>query len=178
MKLHSDQKNELDPRDRERWQQELATRSTDHDGDDHERVFAFRCGNEWFAIDPTNVLQVDRMPVIHSIPDRPEALAGLINLRGVVTLCFSLKEILQCAPGPEAKTPLLLTLAQDGWQVGCQIDEAISIISFSSSATTPPPATLEAVASCHVTQLFSFNGHNVACLDADLLFNTFKKVAQ
>lgn len=169
---------QLDPVDRETWLHELAAPRNENITRGHSRLFAFRCGGEWFAIDPHAVVLVEPMPPVHSIPHRPKILAGAVNLRGAVTLCFSLKEALQCAPGPESGQPLLLALQHDGWQVACRADEASGIISFDPETLTPPPATLAAAGSRHITGLFTLKGRSIACLDTKRLFNTFEETVR
>lgn len=168
---------ELDEEDRKEWQRELAAAKDEYEKQQHVRLFAFRCGNEWYAIDPTKVIMIDAMPDIHTLPHRPESLAGMINLRGVVTLCFSLNKILKCANSPGTDTPVLLALEHNNWQVGCLTDEALGIVTFIPSEATPPPSTLGSEQSHHVCKQFSVQGRSFACINADALFHTFREVA-
>lgn len=167
---------EPDSCDRQRWQEELAAPQDEARGRSGIRLFVFRCGGEWFGIDPKTVVLTDPLPPVHTVPHRAKALAGVVNLRGAVTLCFSLEEALQCSPGPASARPMLLALAYDGWQITCRVDEASGIFSFDPDTVTAPPATLSA--GRHVTGLFSEGGRSIARLDPEQLFNTLKEAAR
>ena len=160
--------------DRERWRSEIAATLPTTDDDDRLVLFVFRVGGERFGIEPAHVELAAPLPGIHSIPHRGASIAGVVNVRGAVTLCFSLADVLGCASGPSATRPMLLVLNHGGWRVACRVDDAEGVSSFARSDLQAPPATLQAADHTHVKGILeSGNGPGVGWLDVASLFEAF-----
>jgi len=165
---------ESDAADRERWRAELAAIPSATRRRERLVLFLFRVGKERFAIEPAHIELAAPLPGIHSIPHRRESLAGAINVRGSVTLCFSLANILGCSPGTPSDSPMILVLMRHAWRVACRVDACEGMAEFEPSALHPPPATLLAAARTHLKGIFSSGeGPDVAWLDVDSLFGAF-----
>jgi len=165
--------------DRERWRSEIA--AVPPAASDHDRLvlFVFRVGGERFGIRPAHVEHAAPLPGIHSIPHRGVSVAGAVNVRGTVTLCFSLADVLGCAPGPAASRPMLILLSHGGWRVACRVDDTEGVTAFPQSSLRPPPATLHAGGRARVKGIFeSENGSGVGWLDAASLFEAFDAAAR
>lgn len=160
--------------DRERWRSEIAEVPPSSNNDGRLVLFVFRVGGERFGIEPAHVELAVPMPGLHSVPHRGVSVAGVVNVRGTVTLCFSLADLLACAAGPSAGRPMLLVLARGGWRVACRVDAAEGVSSFAQSDLQPPPSTLQAAKRSHVKGIFeSGNGVGIGWLDAGSLFDAF-----
>lgn len=168
---------EPEPGEREQWQKKLAEPVGENRTREALRRFVFRAGCEWFGLDPAMLLFAAPLPLVHTVPFRPEGLAGVVNVRGRVTLCFFLEKILQCAPGPTTDRPMMLALEQAGWQVACRIEEAKGVRLFDPTAIVPPPATLP-FNSRHVTGICNDGKRNVALLDPERLFTALEEAAR
>ena len=165
--------------DRERWRSQVAAEppSASHEG--QLALFVFRVGGERFGIEPAHVELAAPLPGIHSIPHRGVSVAGVVNVRGTVTLCFSLADVLGSSSGPDMDRPMLLVLAHRGWRVACRVDEAEGMASFVQSGLQPPPVTLQAAGRAHVRGIFeSETGPGVGWLDVDSLFGAFDAAAR
>lgn len=170
---------EPDAADRERWRAELAAPPPAVRDDGRIILFLFRIGSERFGIEPAHLDLALPAAAGHSIPHRSPALAGVVNVRGTVALCFSLADILGSLPGPAPASPMLLVLAHKGWRVACRVDAAEGVSGFERSALRPPPATLLAGARPHVKGIFPAGDNpDVAWLDAASLFTAFDAAAR
>jgi chemotaxis signal transduction protein len=170
---------EPDAADRERWRQELAAPPAAACDDGRVVLFLFRVGGERFGIEPSFLDLALPAAACHSIPHRSPALAGVVNIRGTVTLSFSLTDILGSLAGPASSSPMLLVLAHNGWRVACRVDVAEGVCGFERSALRPPPATLPEGTRPHVKGIFpSEENPDVAWLDARSLFAAFDAAAR
>lgn len=172
---HQSRNRMLEPEDRERWLEELAVPRDEKRNRQSAKSFVFRCGDEWFGLDPVAVVSVAPMSPVHSIPNRPPGLAGVVNYRGAITLCFSLEKLLQCNTDSASGQGMLLALRHNDWLIACVVDEVAGMVAYDSSEMKPPPATLSGGAAGRVAGLFSSQGRSIACLDVVSLFNTFKE---
>jgi len=169
---------EPDAADRERWRASLAEipASAEHTG--LVPLFVFRVGEERLGIEPRHVELAVPMPVLHSIPHRGAELAGVVNVRGAVTLCFSIADILGIPPGPAVPRPMLLVLVQPGWRVACRVDFSEGILEFDRSALMPVPSTLQATGRRHVKGIFPAEPGDVRWIDAGTVFEAFDAAAR
>lgn len=164
--------------DREAWRAQLAmppaVRSTGL-----VTLFVVRCGDERIGLDPAVVGLVMPEGVTHSIPHRGAALAGLANVRGALTLCFSLRHLLGCDREAESGQGMWMVLQHRGWRVACRIDAAIGMRAYDPNSRVEVPATMRTPATARVAAMFPDPQiGDVAWLDADSLFNAFENVAR
>lgn len=160
--------------DRERWRSEIAAPPPAASNEGRLALFVFRVGSERFGIEPVHVELAAPLPVIHSLPHRGAAVAGVVNVRGTVTLCFSLADVLGSAPGPSADRPMLIVLAHEGWRVAVRVDDAENVSSFAQASLQATPSTLQASGHTHVKGVFeSSDGAGVGWLDVHSLFAAF-----
>jgi len=169
---------EIDAADRERWRQELALPLVDDRKSDWVTLFVFRVGAEWFGLDPMVLDLAEPMPKLHSLPHRGPVIAGVVNVRGTVSLCFSLEQVLSCLKGNVSPSPLMLVLSYQGWRVACKIEEAAGMVKFKKELLHPVPSTLAASRQRHIHGLFDWKSHGVGWIDAALLFQTFEEGAR
>lgn len=170
---------EPDAAERERWRVDLAKAAagTRHVG--RVVLFVFRVGAERFGIEPAYLELAAPMPKLHSVPHRGAALAGVVNVRGAVTLCFSLPVILGAAPGQPTTRPMLLVLAKGGWRAACQVDAAEGVADLEYASLRAVPATLHAAGRAKVKGIFpAKTGPDIAWLEADALFEAFDGAAR
>lgn len=168
---------EPDAGDRERWRTEIAAPPAVPNEDGRLVLFVFRVGGERFGIEPAHMELAAPLPGVHSIPHRGQALAGVVNVRGTITLCFSLADILGSAQGPATERPMMLVLSHRGWRVACRVDAAEGVSGFAQSDLQPPPATLRPAGRSHVKGIFH-SENEIAWLDASSLFEAFDAAAR
>jgi chemotaxis-related protein WspD len=169
---------ELDWCDRQRWRQQLAAPLVDEQTGQLVKLFVFRAGGEWLGIEPSAVVLTEPMPPVHSVPQRGQALVGVVNVRGSVTLCFSIADALHCLSGPVSVRPMMVVLVYEGWKVACRVDDVAGIRSFDRDTLAEPPATLACAATRHVLGMFQADKVSVAWLDRQKLFHTLQEAAR
>ncbi len=168
-----------DSSDRERWRAELATPPPSVHQNHRLVLFLFRVGNARYGIEPSCIELAAPLSTLHSMPHRSASLAGVVNVRGTVTLCFSLSHILSSSISPPSPRPMLLVLTHHGWRVACQVDEAVGVAEFERTSLLPVPATLDATSRAHVKGMFAIeSGHDIGWLDAESLFKAFDAAAR
>jgi chemotaxis-related protein WspD len=85
---------EAPPQYVEEWTQRIAEADTTAAADEFS-VLVFRMGDEWLAFDTHDVAEVVEIRPIRRVPNRTNGiLLGLVNIRGELQLCVSLRELL------------------------------------------------------------------------------------
>ena len=165
------------------WTQTLAEEKDEDEAEDALSVLIFRLGREWLAL-PTHVCQeVAEMRPIHILPHRSgPVLLGLVNIRGQIRLCVSLRELLGLEPADDSgrtthhKNPRCLVViarGRDHWVL--LVDEIYGVQRFHHSAVRDAPVTV-AKATPGLTQgVIAWQEKGVGYLDDELLFLALRK---
>ncbi len=165
------------------WTQALAEEKDEDQTEDALSVLIFRLGREWLAL-PTHVCQeVAEMRPIHILPHRSgPVLLGLVNIRGQIRLCVSLRELLGLEPADDSgrtthhKNPrCLVVIARDRDHWVLLVDEIYGVQRFHHSAVRDAPVTV-AKATPGLTQgVIAWQEKGVGYLDDELLFLALRK---
>jgi chemotaxis-related protein WspD len=144
----------------------------------------FRVGAEWLALTAGALRYVGESRPIHSLPHRrSQAVLGVVNVRGVLTLAASLAELLHIdasAPvaantGARIATPRLLVTEWDGEMTAFPVDDVEGVAYFGADELLPAPATLAHAAGRNVRGVFPWRGRSVGVLEPDALFGALTR---
>jgi chemotaxis-related protein WspD len=143
-------------------------------------VVIFRVGTEWLALPATVFKEVAADRLVHSLPHRRNAtLLGLVNIRGELLVCASLRHILGVELGAAlASIPRMLVIQQNGDRTVCPVDEVHGIERLQVQTLKPVPATLSTAAITYTRGVLSWRQRSVGVLDAELLFHILNRSFQ
>ncbi len=154
---------------RDEWARELAEPPTESHRGTEFSVLVFRLGDEWFSVLSSSVVEVTPIPAIHRVPHRG---AGLVNVRGRVTVCADLGDLLGPLGGSAKPEPRLVVLRHGNWNFATVVDAVDGVHRISSADLAPPPPPN---AARHFTvDLWFLGGRSVARLDESRLFSAVK----
>jgi chemotaxis-related protein WspD len=143
-------------------------------------VVIFRVGTDWLALPAPIFKEVAGDRLIHSLPHRRNGtLLGLVNIRGELLVCASLRHILGVEIGvASGSTHRMLVIQQSGDRTVCPVDEVHGIERFQMQTLKPVPATLRTAAMTYTRGVLSWRQRSVGVLDAELLFHTLNRSFQ
>ena len=98
---------------------------TDEVSDDIEQqplFLAFQVGRESYLISVHSIAEVIRIPKIVPVPDVPEYLVGVVNLRGRVVPIVDLARRFGLPPPPENARPVIIVVESGGEPVGLLVE--------------------------------------------------------
>jgi chemotaxis-related protein WspD len=165
------------------WTQALAEAKDEDQAEDTLSVLIFRLGREWLAL-PTHICQeVAEMRPIHILPHRSgPVLLGLVNIRGQIRLCVSLRELLGLEPGDDSgrtmnhKNPrCLVVIAGDSDHWVLLVDEIHGIQRVHLSAIREAPVTVAKAVPRLTKGVIDWQDTGVGYLDDGLLFLALRK---
>lgn len=161
----------LPPEWREEWSRELAQPLVTKAATDIATVLVFRIGAEWFSLPAASVVEISHVPAIHRVPHRQHA--GVVNVRGRVTVCVDLPALLEPLTGAAATDERLVVLQHRDWVFAAKVDAVDGVHRLESHAVEPPPPPADSHR--FVSGLWTLAGRSVACLDAQKLFTAAKE---
>jgi chemotaxis-related protein WspD len=142
------------------------------------RVFIFRLGDEWLALNTGVFAEVIELVSPHSVPHRTNAIfKGLVNVHGELQLCISLKGLLGIegqVEGQEKETVykrmVVIRREEQIWVF--PVDEIHGIHRLDPQSLQNIPVGLSRRARDYCRAIFEWEGNSVVFLDEALVFAT------
>jgi Chemotaxis signal transduction protein len=146
-------------------------------------VGIFRLSDEWLALPAALFKEVTQISVTHTLPHRSNnILIGLVNIRGEIQLCISLKALLGLEVADTSRQNISLVVYQrmvvverEGSRWVFAVDEIYGIHHILSEQLGNVPATVSQGPETYTKGILSWQGQSVCYLDDDLLFYTLNK---
>jgi chemotaxis-related protein WspD len=143
-------------------------------------LLIFRIAAEWLALPSSIFKEIASDRLIHSLPHRRnQTLLGVVNIRGELLVCTSLKHVLGVDTAiVAADVPRMLVVQQNGDRAVCPVDEVHGIERFGPQDLKRAPVTLAGAAVTYTKAVLFWKRRSVGVLDADLLFHAFNRSLQ
>jgi purine-binding chemotaxis protein CheW len=130
-------------------------------------VVGFRVGRETYGVPITNLHEIVRVPQITAVPDAPDYLEGVINLRGKIVSVLDLrKRFGKPAPTLDRRTRILV-VEHKNRLVGMIVDAASEVLKIPEADVEPAPAMMQEGGLDCVTGLGKYQGRLIILLDID-----------
>ncbi|BBO79237.1 chemotaxis protein CheW [Desulfosarcina widdelii] len=105
-----------------------------------QQLVGFVIGEELFGVDILTVQEIIRDATITPIPDAPDFLEGVINLRGSIIPVIDLRKRLKLVRIEDLKTdPWIVILAVEGRMTGFVVDRVTKVLTVPDASIKPPP---------------------------------------
>ena len=122
----------------------MAERRRDEHLDDADQeglmqLVGFMIGAEQFGVDILNVQEIIRTPRITTVPNSPDFVEGVINLRGDIIPVVDLRKRLNIFTDKSAKRIWVVILDVDGKVVGFIVDRVTEVLKVNEDKVEPPP---------------------------------------
>lgn len=128
-------------------------------------IVGFRVGRETYGVPITSLHEIVRVPEITAVPDSPEFMEGVINLRGKIVSVIDLRKRLGESNVVPARGNRILVVEHKGRLAGLIVDSATEVLKIPADNVEPSP-DVGAEAGLHcVTGLGKHNGRLIVLLD-------------
>jgi purine-binding chemotaxis protein CheW len=128
-------------------------------------IVGFRIGRESYGVPITSLHEIVRVPEITAVPDAPDYMEGVINLRGKIVSVLDLRKRLGETQVVSNKRNRILVVEHKGRLSGLIVDSASEVLKIPGTDVEPPPTEfLEGGLNC-VTGLGKYQGRLIVLLD-------------
>lgn len=109
------------------------------------QLCTFFLGSQMYGIDVQSVQEVIRYQQMTDIPLAPEAVCGLINLRGQIVTAIDLRKRLKLPALPEGQLPMNVVVRSEDGAVSLLVDQIGDVQESDQENFESPPETLQGV---------------------------------
>jgi purine-binding chemotaxis protein CheW len=142
------------------------------EGSELLQLVSFILGNEEFGVDILNVQEINRIMQITKVPNAPDYVEGVINLRGRVIPVIDLR----CKLGMEKKKPdkntRIIVIEIKGRTVGFIVDAVKEVIRIPENITEEPPEITTGVNSEFIKAVGKLEDRLLILIDLDKILFT------
>ncbi|HEY6128686.1 MAG TPA: chemotaxis protein CheW [Candidatus Acidoferrum sp.] len=144
------------------------------------QVVGFRIGEETFGVRIGSVREIVRVPEITSVPNAPDTIEGVINLRGKIIPVMDLRKRFGQSEIQQEKKNRILVVELDNKLVGLIVNSASEVLKIPPSEIESPGSVFADSESGYVTGVGKLKGRLVILLDISKLLHRpeFKKLEE
>jgi purine-binding chemotaxis protein CheW len=132
-------------------------------------IVGFQVGRETYGVPITSLHEIVRVPEITAVPDAPDYLEGVINLRGKIVSVMDLRKRFGEKGVTLQKRNRILVVEHSGRLAGLIVDSASEVLKIPADDVEAPPAVFQDGGLNCVTGLGKVNGRLVVLLDMSKL---------
>ena len=132
-------------------------------------IVGFQVGRETYGVPITSLHEIVRVPEITAVPDAPDYLEGVINLRGKIVSVMDLRKRFGEKQATVKKNNRILVVEHAGRLAGLIVDSASEVLKIPADAVEAPPAVFQEGGLNCVTGLGKVGGRLVVLLDMSKL---------
>ena len=103
------------------------------------QIVGFRVGRETFGVTISLVHEIVRVPEITAVPEAPDYVEGVINLRGKIISVLDLRKRFGEKQVTTSKKNRILVVEVEGKMVGLIVDSASEVLKMPDSEIDVPP---------------------------------------
>lgn len=134
-------------------------------------IVGFQVGRETYGVPITSLHEIVRVPEITAVPDAPDYMEGVINLRGKIVSVIDLRKRLGEPKRELNRRNRILVIEHGGRLCGLIVDSASEVIKIPAADVEPSPtASHEGGLKC-VTGLGKYHGRLIVLLDMGRLLD-------
>ena len=147
-----------------------------HGGDELLQLVSFHLGGEEFGLDILQVQEIIRMMDMTRVPNSPEFVEGVINLRGKVIPVIGLRKRFGLEDHPHDTQTRIVVVEVNGTVVGFVVDSVSEVLRIPADTVEPPPRLIK-VDRDYVSGVGKLDNRLLLMLDVNRLMSDTEQAA-
>ncbi len=136
------------------------------------QLVSFKIGNEEFGVDILSVQEINKMTQITKVPNTPEFIEGVINLRGRIIPVIDLRAKLGMMRKEHDKNTRIVVVELKEQTIGFIVDEVNEVLRIPKTITEAPPNMVGGVDSNYITSIGKLEDRLLILLDLEKILST------
>ncbi len=133
------------------------------------QLVSFRIANEEFGIDIVKVQEIIRMMEITRVPNTPNYIEGVVNLRGKVTPVVNLRTKLGLPTNEKDEDTRIVVVNLEDKTIGFIVDEVKEVLRINSNITEEPPKMVGGISEEYIISIAKMDDRLLILLDLETL---------
>jgi purine-binding chemotaxis protein CheW len=129
------------------------------------QLVTFKLENEEFGVDILNIQGINRMVEVTKVPNSPDYVEGIINLRGQVIPIIDLRKRLNMPDKPYSKDTRFIVVEFRDKVVGFVVDSVNKVLRIDRKLTEAPPNAATGIESDYITAVGKLEDSLLILLD-------------
>jgi purine-binding chemotaxis protein CheW len=121
----------------------------------------------FFGVEVLRVQEVLRFQPMTSVPQAPEVIEGLINLRGQIVTAIDMRRRLRLPPRAGDQTPMNMVVRTEEGAVSLLVDEIGDVLDVEETTYEQPPENLDPAARELIRGVYKLKDRLLLVLDAE-----------
>jgi purine-binding chemotaxis protein CheW len=141
-------------------------------GEELLQLVSFTIGNEEFGVEILQVQEINRMLEVTRVPNAPEYVDGVINLRGKVIPIIDLRRRFGMERKEHDRNTRIVVVEIHGRVVGFVVDAVREVLRIPRSVTEPPPSIVGSIHEEYITAVGKLEDRLLILLDLEKVLAT------
>lgn len=137
-----------------------------------EEYLSFRLGGEEYGVDILKVQEIRSYDTVTRLPEAPDYIKGVINLRGTIVPVIDMRVKLKLGNAEYDKQTVMIILNVADKVVGMVVDGVSDVITLAASQIRPPPEFSGVMDTRYITGLGALEDRMLILVDIECLMST------
>ncbi len=139
------------------------------------QLVSFKIGNEEFGVDILNVQEINKMTQVTKVPNSPDFVEGVINLRGRVIPVIDLRLRLGLPRKEHDKDTRIIVVEIERRTIGFIVDAVSEVLRIPASVTEAPPELVSGINSEFIKSVGKLEDRLLILIDLNKILTTSDK---
>ncbi|MHB9039191.1 MAG: chemotaxis protein CheW [Melioribacteraceae bacterium] len=149
---------------------------TKNDSTELLQLVSFKIGNEEFGVDILNVQEINKMTTLTKVPNAPDFVEAVINLRGRVIPVIDLRIRLHLPKKEHDKDTRIIVVEIENKTIGFIVDSVNEVLRIPVNITEAPPEIVTGVDSDFIKSVGKLEDRLLILIDLKkILTTTYEK---
>lgn len=146
-------------------------------GADILQLVTFTLGKEEYAVDILKVQEINRMTEIAKVPNAPNFVEGVINLRGRVIPVVSLRKRFTLSEKDKDEQSRIMIMDIQGLTIGIVVDSVSEVLRIPANTVDPTPHIASDISTEFIKGIAKLEDRLIILIDMDRLIERNESAA-
>jgi len=129
------------------------------------QLIVFGLGEQEFGAEIDQVREIIRVGLITPMPDSPDFIKGVTNVRGEITVAIDLKALFFLHTNQEVENKHIVITEQEKNLFGLMVDEVTEVLRIPGTEIKPPPEVVTKIDKKYISGLVTLENRLIVLLD-------------
>jgi len=129
------------------------------------QLIVFSLGEQEFGAEIDQVREIIRVGLITPMPDSPDFIKGVTNVRGEITVAIDLKALFVLHTNQEAENKHIVITEQEKNLFGLMVDEVTEVLRIPGTEIKPPPEVVTRIDKKYISGLATLDNRLIVLLN-------------